>query len=587
MQPRPAESAPQLRETIEQNLDVHNPAVLIDTYLEQAEDCRGLYGINGALVAVVECNPEGEDDGDDFYVFDLGSARTGFVDMDEEMAVDPDKRYVVMTGAFIDGRTGDAEPADNVSEGHGWRSFGDSTVFIGRSKAAEHMFGTTFAETTSPEHFQLSFNDDSVMVGDLLSANQTRVVYGNQPRPAYELVQPEQPLTDEPVQPEAPEAEAAPALDWGILDGGVPAVTESVPEPAPVAKVETTEERALRELQEAIPDYGKEFEINGTTFRYVGAAFRGHAFRSVGAQGQERIFFVYHSRSEGGWRVSQGQETDANGSRYLKGAERSVQHQYTQDTQLHPEFEKQVLPIVQRDSMPQDAPQTYYDQRARNGWAMNLDDQAAEKAKLDFEEQIASVRLGSRQLNHLLTAVGVDSIDAGVMRVILGMDEYATQREVWNTYAEQIEKINIMLEREKLIPDFTSLPVARHMDEHPRLGTTLTEVFEKTDAYGTTYEWHMSHDNLGRAWVSRIRLKDSEATPYGTDAQVVMSGVLTVKPVEYTNQADGLPEGMVKAIDGHYSDISMFGNMLDPVRLYKQAYPERGTLATWGPQATS
>jgi len=93
---------------------------------------------------------------------------------------------------------------------------------------------------------------------------------------------------------------------------------------------------------------------------------------------------------------------------------------------------------------------------------------------------------------------------------------------------------------------------------------------------GVRYEWQMAHVHNGKAaWIERIRLADAEVSAYGTDKQLVNSGILTSKPHDYSDQCDGLSVFMKKDLGNSYSDITPFLALLAPVANYANTYQDR------------
>jgi hypothetical protein len=332
---------------------------------------------------------------------------------------------------------------------------------------------------------------------------------------------------------------------------------------------------------EAVPMLHHEFDIEGVRYRYEGPALRGYAFTSVDPEGVDRLFFAYQSNSEGGWRVSQGVYVHINHQvapyrRYIKGPEVYEDSHYTQDTQPHPLFEQELWEIVVNDFRPghPDLASRYDELYQHLSRLMEHDEHSLDRARRDFHDQITRVPLGSLALQELLSGMPTGNWHPEALAASLGMPLEDTGA-LWQAYEAQIQILNSQLQAEDVIPDFGAQPADARRFEHPVLGACYTEIFTHTQG-DCTYEWHMSRDLHGRVWIDRIRLADSPPTPYGTDAHIVASGVLTSKPIEYTRFTLGIPEAQRPEIpESGYSDITAVLNRLEPIQRYRQHYPSR------------
>ena len=99
-------------------------------------------------------------------------------------------------------------------------------------------------------------------------------------------------------------------------------------------------------------------------------------------------------------------------------------------------------------------------------------------------------------------------------------------------------------------------------------------------------EWEFGQDHLGRVWIQSIDVLPRRVTSYGNHADVLITGILTSKPIEYTEQATGLnlsgrhnnystrgpEEGVILEDAIHpYVDITpLLDNML-PIQEYRRA----------------
>lgn len=301
----------------------------------------------------------------------------------------------------------------------------------------------------------------------------------------------------------------------------------------------------------------REIKIHNTEFSIEGAfpvSGRGDVFviASRDKEGIKRRFMVYKSMSEGGWRSSQGFEPD---HRFMKGAESSPYTQYTQDTQLHPEFadfitslskSNEPLEMVNADSLMYSGGDVE--------WLLE-----------DFQSEVKVKGWDNAELNNELFKT-----KAGMFKVahLLSALKEHNPKKIPKALKKHVETINEKLIESDAIPSF-DIPERVEHDVHGSLGPITREVYSKTVS-GRKIEWHMAHDKNGRVWIDRMRFADSKATPYGTDKELVYSGILTSKPIEYEAQVAGLPEEFKSGKIGRsYEDISKFLDTFAPVQQYR------------------
>ncbi len=276
--------------------------------------------------------------------------------------------------------------------------------------------------------------------------------------------------------------------------------------------------------------------------------------------GQERHMFVYHSASEGTWRVSQGiiktPVGNGGGSKetFLKGAPHNKRSQYTQDTQLHPSF----LAVV--NEMAQDS------SAVAGKTHLILSPAEADVASEDFQSQVAVTDFPGEKVANALSKLSAGGLARSEMSRGLDLQAYDT---IERRLPEYIRDLNKSLKDSDIIPDFRQ-EGEWNTDVHAKLGVITREAVTH-QVGGVTYEWHMASDIKGRVWIDRIRIADSKPTAYGTDQEMVFSGILTSKPLDYSSQTTGLPEGMFEKFDLNYDDISLFLDQLAPIAQYRQA----------------
>ncbi len=414
------------------------------------------------------------------------------------------------------------DEAEAASQNAGKRPFkvvwnGRDEEIFGRESAGAGTLAFKDDSTVSRRHFGVTLAGDRLTIRDLGSLNGTKLVTAE------------------------------------MKDGDIERTV-----PRRLGGVALTEAHELRASNEAY--------IDGTKFTFEGlfsTSNRGNIFavNSRDSEGNNRRFMVYRSNSEGGYRVSQGVEEDG---RFLKGAELSSYFQYTQESQLHPEFaaalsemQKVTLPIVQKDTF-------------------QVDEAQADERLKDFEAEISVTSFPDRKLAEQLAKV---SLTGGLQKNALAKFLTVPEADTPKALMKYVDNLNKVLKKSKAIPDF-SQPATRVQEElHPLLGSVRTEVYVR-NVGGTSYEWYMSSDSTGRVWINRIRLADSKASVYGTDQSLVYSGILTSKPLEYIEQCDAVPQHLRKDFSGNggqYKDISAFVETLLPVQQYKAQRGQRTT----------
>ncbi|MDZ7785588.1 MAG: FHA domain-containing protein [Candidatus Saccharibacteria bacterium] len=280
---------------------------------------------------------------------------------------------------------------------------------------------------------------------------------------------------------------------------------------------------------------------------------RSLVFESTDKEGNSHTFFVYRSNSEGSLRVSQGIESQSQ--RFVKGPETGSLAQYTQDTQLHPEFRKIVEEASEfyGDHAPYTDPRELFMAHHEAVVSMN-----------EFYEKVGVLGFGNRELNGLLQQVRTGTLGEQDVAEQLGVGA----GEAGDALSDYVEKINSELSKEEGVPTFDS-PVETYMDSHPHLGQITKEVYEAS-INGARVHWHMAYDKEGRVWIDRIRSADSRATAYGTDETMMYSGILTTKPLEYNKQTTAIPTRFTSTkASGEYVDISKFLDQFAPIKSFR------------------
>jgi hypothetical protein len=239
---------------------------------------------------------------------------------------------------------------------------------------------------------------------------------------------------------------------------------------------------------------------------------------------------------------------DGHPGRFMKGSELAADGQYTQDTQLHPAIATEIGSLFSKlgeSKLAKGLPAPNYVR------PQSTVDALAQ----DFETQTQLNVLGSEAVNttlHELPKAGSFE-KLGDMQVIM----------------KKLGQLGRQLEEAGVVPDFSE-PVSTSYDKHPVLGDVAHEIYDVV-VDGRPVEWHMAYDQEGRVWIDRIRYGDTLPTPYGTDKDVIYSGLLTSKPIDYDEQVAGLPEPVkIKNVNGSkYTDISRFLNTFEPIAKFR------------------
>jgi hypothetical protein len=124
------------------------------------------------------------------------------------------------------------------------------------------------------------------------------------------------------------------------------------------------------------------------------------------------------------------------------------------------------------------------------------------------------------------------------------------------------------------LPDFNQDPIKTNKLEHPLLGSINTQTYEAR-LNSRPIEWIMTYDKDGRIWIDRITFLDLKVNSYGVSPEVIDSGCLTNKPLEYFSQINVLKFGKEYAIldsnPENYADITPLLDNLLPIQLFRKA----------------
>jgi hypothetical protein len=496
-----------------------------NTSLSSPEENVEVFGLgfNASLRCIIQLSPDDQGGAaEELYIFDRGDNAPGETIANTpadktNMFLRPDFRYVVFTQSGIEQLQETVAEGSSFKQRVGYEAFqAGATARIGRS---HQNFNQQLSREVSGGHVDITFfGDGSIEVTDIYSTNGTRVILPiNQP------------------------GNYIPQETRTVL----PHVTETK------TSAETT-------------DLHKEFMLGKNVCTFEGAVNLGkrgdaYVFTSTDEAGKQRKFFVYKSVSEGGFRSSQG----IAGGAYIKGGEwaRRVSH-YTQETQLHPDMQVRIDNAASRP--------------ANSAIGVNaipqLDDLQLLEAQKDFAELSTMYALPDKNLYEVLAPLRPgELLNAKVIKV-LGLPEDSSNIQIGDAMLAQIDKINQGLEQSGLIPDFSVQPLHVRHDTHDILGDVKKETYVVMKD-GRPYEWVIASAGNGqKVWIDRIRLGDTKPTAYGTDAELIDSGILTSKPIEYDAQCEAVPEGYKNNVEfTHYTEITPFLSLLSPIKKYKLA----------------
>lgn len=139
---------------------------------------------------------------------------------------------------------------------------------------------------------------------------------------------------------------------------------------------------------------------------------------------------------------------------------------------------------------------------------------------------------------------------------------------------EVVKSINLSTSG-AFVPSFEEAPSKSYEFVHPILGGIGVEVFLGI-LDGQRVEWHMARDLATRKkmWIDRIAFENCAINQYGCCKQVIQSGLLTSKPIDYVNQTTWLTPNEFNELDDihlrkNYRDITPVLQNLWPIRLYR------------------
>ncbi len=262
--------------------------------------------------------------------------------------------------------------------------------------------------------------------------------------------------------------------------------------------------------------------------------------------------FFYKSNSDGGWRAS----PYILGGKYAKG----VGRHYTQETQPIPEL---------------------------NAHFQKLEEAAGgvTKVRMTEAEFDRYIDVGSPLLNQdaqgtMLAGFGKEVMfpsNVGMTNIGALQPGAAFKAGAYSGASDPaiVPKLANLTYPEGFVPDFGQAPAKTYTETHTLLGKISCREFqggylvEKGTGRKRPVIWTMAEDGSGRTWVKSIRYTDSKVNSYGVYDEVIDSGIITSKPLEYAEQSYKLPAEYRPDFNGQYVDITPALNMLKPIRDYR------------------
>ncbi len=320
---------------------------------------------------------------------------------------------------------------------------------------------------------------------------------------------------------------------------------------------------------------------------------------------------LYKSNSDGGWRVCPGKRTDGG---YSKGEGAAVDH-YTQTTKPHEDIikyldENQNNIVEYRGDLIREKFDARITKKAFNDKIRRFDDRVDDRGALDdFREYEAGKAFGVRAGDVFYKGKG--KVEYKIKKVFKGNEtknhpnpDYRGQKifviegkkglkEVPESKAGEYFKDtkfprmqevqsdfrkldSVFNDLDGFVPDFSKGPIKEPIElDHTLLGKITVETY-RGKLNGRSIEWNIAYDKDKRVWIDSIRPADGKVNSYGLPEEIIDSGLLTNKPLEYHTQAAALREGSQKAFfNERYADITpMLSNLL-PIREFKRELARR------------
>lgn len=287
-----------------------------------------------------------------------------------------------------------------------------------------------------------------------------------------------------------------------------------------------------------------------------------------------RLF--YYSHSGGGWRV-----THATVGGVIAKGSRQARH-YTAETQLtRPMIE--ALTQVQRMS-------TGSQGRIVNTWERDLIDWMAvdpgvyfKANRADLHGEDYSMTFGFGDRSQFVETPALRNIQQYSPGKVFKNPQPTSQAEASISPARLVSELAHLRYPSRFIPDFNQNPLATYEGYHEIMGRVVYE--EYAGGMITTESgqmrpiiWTMAHTEGHKTWVQSIQFADAKINSYGVPSEILDSGIITSKPVEYRKQSTLLQESpwiLNLANNSPYAqsyvDITPVLELLLPIRAYRQA----------------
>ncbi len=278
-------------------------------------------------------------------------------------------------------------------------------------------------------------------------------------------------------------------------------------------------------------------------------------FYIEGENGKLYPRILYKSQSQGSWRATPGaiRNKKTNKLLYAKGRNKNL---YAVETQLSPPF----LDLVEQIEVENNSRYVSYDPIDEHFNAEELsknrintyENEAPQEVKIS--SQIAEY-LPGKLTSEFLSPAKIEDIEKNIS----GMEDV----------------INFM-------PDFSGDPVMVRKNQHEFLGEVTYETYQRfatIDGEERPLNWEMARTVDGKVWINNIYLADSKVISYGNLQEVINSGILTLKPLDYSDQVTAVPNHLKKEVLGSsYQDITSLIDLLLPIKDYRMVkgfYPNR------------
>ncbi len=289
----------------------------------------------------------------------------------------------------------------------------------------------------------------------------------------------------------------------------------------------------------------EELDINGQKF-YMGEILQTPHYQQsvmyVEKNGQMMPRVLYKSNSDGGWRSCPGYM-----GVYSKG--RGIH--YTQETKPH-------RSIVE-----------YFDRKKESSVNYERD--------LIKEEFPVFTESGKNPVNtyrNEVTKYNDNDALSGPKKFMPGVsfdkDRTFSKKGGVDGFIKSVNKLP-----EGFTPNFNSRPKRTVKIDHtlltPRTGEKITIETYEGELNGRKVDWNMAHDADGRVWIDSIHFTDGKINSYGVQSEVINTGGLTNKPLEYYEQSGALDSEYAQSFDDSYSDITPLLDKMAPIQQFRQS----------------